>query len=383
MVASKILMVDDEPDLKPLVMSRMRRDIRAGRYEFIFAEDGVEAVGILSSDKDIDIIITDINMPRMDGLTLLNEISKINPDTVTIVVSAYGDMPNIRTAMNRGAFDFVTKPINFQDFRVTISRTLSHLEEWRVAQSTKERLLAMEMELDLASRMQKSILPTAFPESRDYQNHARMEPAREVGGDFYDLIRLEDEKVGIVMADVSEKGVPAVQPMMSIRTMLKGAAISYENPGDVLTEVNSLICKENDGEKYVTVLYAVYNPSYSSLTYANGGHESPLLIHRDGVLERLPSTDGMALGITPSESFEENTILLAPGDTVICYTDGATDAEDTAGEQFGQDRLARLFEEETSYGAGGAVDMVSSGIDDFVRGATQADDITSLALYRT
>ena len=383
MVASKILMVDDEPDLKPLVMSRMRRDIRAGRYEFIFAEDGVEAVGILSSDRDIDIIITDINMPRMDGLTLLSEISKINPDTVTIVVSAYGDMPNIRTAMNRGAFDFVTKPINFQDFRVTISRTLSHLEEWRGARCAKERLLAMETELELASRMQKSILPTVFPESRDYQIHARMEPAREVGGDFYDVISLEDEKVGIVIADVSEKGIPAVQSMMSIRTMLKGAAISYENPGDVLAEVNSLICKENDAEKYATVLYAVYDPSYNSLTYANGGHESPLLIHRDGVLERLPSTDGMALGITPSESFEENTILLAPGDTVICYTDGATDAEDTAGEQFGQDRLARLFEEETSYGAGEAVDMVFSGIDDFVRGASQADDITCLALYRT
>ena len=383
MVASKILMVDDEPDLKPLVMSRMRRDIRAGRYEFIFAEDGVEAVGILSSDKDIDIIITDINMPRMDGLTLLNEISKINPDTVTIVVSAYGDMPNIRTAMNRGAFDFVTKPINFQDFRLTISRTLSHLEEWRGAQSAKERLLALEMELDLASRMQRSILPTAFPESRDYQIHARMEPARKVGGDFYDVISLEDEKVGIVIADVSEKGVLAVQSMMSIRTMLKGAAISYESPGGVLTEVNSLICKENDAGMYVTAFYAVYDASYSSLTYANGGHESPLLIHRDGVLERLPSTDGMALGITPSESFEESTILLAPGDTVICYTDGATDAEDTAGEQFGQDRLARLFEEETSYGAGEAVDMVFSGIDDFVRGASQADDITCLALYRT
>ena len=221
MVASKILMVDDEPDLKPLVMSRMRRDIRAGRYEFIFAEDGVEAVGILSSDRDIDIIITDINMPRMDGLTLLSEISKINPDTVTIVVSAYGDMPNIRTAMNRGAFDFVTKPINFQDFRLTISRTLSHLEEWRGAQSAKERLLALEMELDLASRMQRSILPTAFPESRDYQIHARMEPARKVGGNFYDVISLEDEKVGIVIADLSEKGVLAVQSMMSIRTMLK------------------------------------------------------------------------------------------------------------------------------------------------------------------
>ena len=319
----------------------------------------------------------------MNGLTLLNEISKINPDTVAIVVSAYGDMPNIRTAMNRGAFDFVTKPINFQDFRVTISRTLSHLEEWRVAQSTKERLLAMEMELDLASRMQKSILPTAFPESRDYQNHARMEPAREVGGDFYDLIRLEDEKVGIVMADVSEKGVPAVQPTVSIRTMLKGAAISYENPCDVLTEVNSLICKENDGEKYVTVLYAVYNPSYSSLAYSSGGHESPLLIHRDGVLERLPTTDRMALGVTPSESFEENTILLAPGDTVICCTDGAAGAEDAEGVQFGQDRLARIFEEAPPYGAEEAVDMVFSGIDDFVRGASQTDDITCVALYRT
>ena len=383
MVASKILMVDDEPDLKPLVMSRMRRDIRAGRYEFIFAEDGVEAVGILSSDRDIDIIITDINMPRMDGLTLLSEISKINPDTVTIVVSAYGDMPNIRTAMNRGAFDFVTKPINFQDFRVTISRTLSHLEEWRGAQFAKERLLAMEMELDLASRMQKSILPAAFPESRDYQIHARMEPAREVGGDFYDLIRLEDEKVGIVIADVSEKGVLGVQSMMSIRTMLKGAAISYENPGDVLTEVNSLICKENDAEEHVTVFYAIYDPSYSSLTYANGGHESPLLIHRDGVLERLPSTDGMALGITPSESFEENMILLAPGDTVICYTDGAADAEDTAGEQFGQDRLTTIFEEGTPYGAEEAVDMVFTGIDDFARGAPHTDDITCLTLYRT
>lgn len=383
MVTNKILIVDDEPDLKPLVLSRMRRDIRAGKYEFIFAEDGVEAVQILSSDSEIDIIITDINMPRMDGLTLLSEINEINPDTITIVVSAYGDMPNIRTAMNRGAFDFVTKPINFQDFRVTISRTLSHLEEWRDAQSTKERLLEMEKEQELAGRMQKSILPVAFPESRDYQIHARMEPTRKVGGDFYDVVRLEDEKVGIFIADVSITGVPAAMFMMTGRTMLKGAAISHENPGDVLTEVNSLIFQENNGETCAAVLYGIYDPLYGSFTYANGGHEFPLLIHRDGVLERLPSTDGTALGMRPSEPFRENMILLAPGDTIIFCSDGATDAADIAGENFGQDKLASVFEREVPYGAGEAVEMVFAGVKDFVRGASQTDDITCLALYRT
>ncbi len=383
MVASKILFVDDEPDLKPLILSRMRRDIRAGRYEFIFAEDGIEAVDILSSDKDIDIIVTDINMPRMDGLTLLNEISDINPDTVTIVVSAYGDMPNIRTAMNRGAFDFVTKPINFQDFRLTISRTLSHLEEWRGTQSTKERLLEMKKEQDVASRVQKSILPTAFPDSREFQIGARMEPAPDVGGDFYDVIRLEDEKVGILMADVSGKGLDATLSMMSARTMLKGAAISYDDPSDVLTEVNSLICRENDDELVATIFYAVYDPSYGSLTFANGGHEIPFLIHRDGVLERLPATNGMALGISSTESFEENTILLATGDTVIFYSNGVTEAADTAGETFGQDRLENLFKVKIPYGAEEAVEMVFAGIDDFVREALQTDDITCLTLYRT
>ena len=383
MVASKILMVDDEPDLKPMILSRMRRDIRAGRYEFVFAEDGVEAVNILSNDREIDIIVTDINMPRMDGLTLLGEISEINPDTVSVVVSAYVDMPKIRTAINRGAFDFVTKPINFQDFRVTISRTLSHLEEWRVAQSAEERLPEIEKGLDIASRIQKSILPVAFPDSRDYQIYARMEPAPDVGGNFYDVMSLGDGKIGMVIADVSPRGIDAALFMMSVRTMLKGAAVSYENPGDVLTEVNSLICKENNAEIYAKVLYAVYDPSYGSLTYGNGGSEPPLLIHRDGILERLPATGGLALGSTRSDTFEETTILLAPGDAVICCTDGATDSKDAAGEQFGQDRLASIFEEQIPFGAEEAVDMVYSGIADFVCGAPQADDITCLALYRT
>ena len=376
-------MVDDEPDLKPLILSRMRRDIRAGKYEFIFAEDGVEAVQILSNDSEIDIIVTDINMPRMDGLTLLGEIGEINSNTVSVVVSAYVDMPKIRTAINRGAFDFVTKPINFQDFRGTISRTLSHLEEWRVAQSAEERLPETEELLDIAGRIQKSILPVAFPDSRDYQIYARMEPARDVGGDFYDVMSLGDDKVGVVMADVSPRGIEAALSMISVRTMLKGAAVSYENPGDVLTEVNSLICKENDANMHAKVLYAVYDPSYGSLTYGNGGGEPPLLVHRDGSIERLPTTGGLALGSSRSDTFDENTILLAPGDTVTCCTDGASESKDASGERFGKSGLTRLFEEQVPYGAVEAVDMAFSGIADFAGGASQADDISCLALYRT
>ncbi len=383
MTASKILMVDDEPDLKPLVLSRMRRDIRAGRYEFIFAEDGMEAIDILSEDKDIDIIITDINMPRMDGLTLLGEISEINPNTVSIVVSAYGDMPNIRTAMNRGAFDFVTKPINFQDFRVTISRTLSHLEEWRVAQSTKERLAATEREIELARRMQDSVVPSSLPQSREYEVSARTRTISEVGGDFYDAVRLEEDKIGIFVADVLGRGVDAAMFLMSCRTMLKGAAISYPNPSDVLKEVNSLICAAEDEAIPVSGFYGVYDPSYGSLSYANAGLASPLLVHRGGALEELPRMDGNDLGVTPTEIYEESTILLAPGDTVICHTDGVTGAIGTDSEQFGLERLRQTFGEKGPFSAEEAVDMVFSHIDQFLDGASQKDDATCLALYRT
>ena len=120
----KILVVDDEPDLEHLVRQRMRREIRSGEYSFTFAQNGVEALELLSQDQDIDMVLSDINMPRMDGLTLLEQIPKVDPNIRSVIVSAYGDMKNIRTAMNRGAFDFITKPIDFEDMKVTIQRTL-------------------------------------------------------------------------------------------------------------------------------------------------------------------------------------------------------------------------------------------------------------------
>ena len=138
----KILVVDDEPDLEDLVMQRMRREIRNGRYSFVFARNGVEALEQLSGDNDIDIVITDINMPEMDGLTLLEQIPAHDPKLRCVIVSAYGDMKNIRTAMNRGAFDFLNKPIDFEDLRQTIEKSLKHLETLREAFEARDKMLA-------------------------------------------------------------------------------------------------------------------------------------------------------------------------------------------------------------------------------------------------
>jgi adenylate cyclase len=142
---ARILVVDDEPDLEALILQKFRHQIRGGAMSFLFARDGVEALAALSKNSDIDLVVTDINMPRMDGLSLLQKMQESQGRTSTIIVSAYGDMANIRTAMNRGAFDFVTKPIDFADLETTIAKTVRHIESLREAskrQAEAERAYA-------------------------------------------------------------------------------------------------------------------------------------------------------------------------------------------------------------------------------------------------
>ena len=380
----RILMVDDEPDLEPLIKLRMRRKIRAGTYDFLFAHNGIEALEMLAKDDGIDLVVTDINMPQMDGLTLLEQIPNVAGDDIRcIVASAYGDMKNIRTAMNRGAFDFVTKPVDFEDLQVTIERTLRHLEEWREALSARDKLTALQNELDLASSTQQSILPKAFPKTPDYQVFANMEAARNVGGDFYDVVRLEDGQVGLAIADVSDKGVPAALFMMSSRTLLKGAAIGSDDPGDALREVNDLLYDENESLMFVTVLYSMYDPASGILTYSSGGHDAPLLVRSDGTATLLPLTGGVALGIAPDQGFASREVQLDPGDTVVFYTDGITEAMNADGEQFGVRRMSEVYAASPPRDAEGAAKAMFEAVRDFVGETPQSDDITCLAVHRS
>ena len=378
----KILVVDDEPDLEPLLLQRMRRAIRAGRYEFVFAGNGLEALQKLDQDEEIDMVLSDINMPQMDGLTLLDQIPDVNPNIRSVIISAYGDMKNIRTAMNRGAFDFVTKPIDFKDLQVTIDRTLIHVEELKDALMARDKLVTLQNELDVASSIQQSILPTELPRERDYQMFGSMKSARNVGGDFFDVVRLPDRRVGLAIADVSDKGVPAALFMMSTRTLLKGAAIGAIEPGDVMSTVNQLLCEDNEAAMFVTLLYAVYDPETGRLTYANGGHNPPLIVHKDSTSSLLPQTEGLALGLLPDYEYQQNTVTVEPGETLVLYTDGVTEAMNADEEEFGVERLQQIFADPHPHEAHAITQLIFNAVDEFAGDTPQSDDVTCLTLCR-
>ena len=378
----KILVVDDEPDLEPLVLQRMRRSIRAGQYTFVFAGNGVEALERLRQEPDIEMVLSDINMPQMDGLTLLDQIPKVDPNVRCVIVSAYGDMENIRTAMNRGAFDFVTKPLDFNDLRVTIDRTLRRVMEWREALAARDKLVVLQNDLDLATKMQQSILPTRFPEGAEFGVFGHMEPARAVGGDFFDIMRLENGRIGLAIADVSDKGVPAALFMMSTRTLLKGAAVGLAAPAQVLREVNDLLNDDNETAMFVTVLYATFDPVSGEFVYSNGGHNSPLMVHADGSSELLPLTEGIALGVMPGLQFGQRSVTLEPGDTLVLYTDGVTEAMNETHEEFGVERLRAIFASGPPGDGRETSNAVFDAVHAFAGDTPQSDDVTCLALCR-
>ncbi len=159
----KILVVDDEPDLEILITQKFRKRIREQDLDFVFAGNGQEALAKLESNGGMDVVLTDINMPVMDGLTLLSNLRQHHPMLRSVIVSAYGDMSNIRMALNRGAFDFITKPIDFRDLEITLDRTIREAVAQKEAAADRERLLALQKELDVAREIQESIVPREFP----------------------------------------------------------------------------------------------------------------------------------------------------------------------------------------------------------------------------
>lgn len=374
-----ILVVDDEPDLEALVRQRMRREIRRGVYQFEFAANGEEALDVLARNNAIDIVLTDINMPRMDGLELLSRMSNLDQELRSVVVSAYGDMKNIRQAMNLGAFDFVIKPVDFSDLRVTIDRTIKNLVSWRDAMEARNRLASIENELGVAKSMQQSILPKSFVSTRSHRLYANMVAAREVGGDFYDFYMLPDGRIGLAIADVSGKGVPAALFMMVSRTLLKSAVAERSDPADVIRTVNNILCADNDSMMFVTMIYGIYDPTTQMLSYCNGGHNPMMVVHHDGHTDLFDPHDGVALGVASDYQYTSHQMELREGDTLVFYTDGVNEAENRNEELFGMDRFDEIFSRGYS-DARAANEAVFEGVHTFVDGHLQSDDITCLTL---
>ena len=376
---AKILVVDDEEDLELLMRQRFRRQVRRGEYEFHFAHNGREALEVLAEIPDIRLVLSDINMPVMDGLTLLSQLEEIDANVSAVVVSAYGDMANIRTAMNRGAFDFVTKPIDFNDLQVTVEKTLRHIQVLEDALASRDRLVALKQELVVASQVQTSVLPAALPVTEHFDVHAEMTPAREIGGDFYDFFSLDEYRMGLVIADVSDKGIPAALFTMVSRALLKAAARNHESPADCLYEVNQLVSQDNDACMFVTLFYAVLDLRDGRLRYSNGGHNPPRLICQ-GEVQEVPSSNDIALGIFMEHEFHDSELVLCVGDALFLYTDGITEACNAREEEFGEQRLDELLAGAADAQMPDLIATVVDAVEEFAGGVAQFDDMTCLAL---
>ena len=386
-MAVKILSVDDELDLELLLTQYFRRKIRHGEYEFLFAHNGLEALQVLVKHPDIDIILSDINMPEMDGLTLLSKINEMrNRAQKCIVVSAYGDMDNIRHAMNNGAFDFATKPIDLDDLQLTINKAIEQIEFVRNSQKEHKQLKDIQSDLDVAREIQHAILPRVFKmKMADADNidlYASMIAAKDVGGDLYDFFPIDDTHFGFTIADVSGKGIPAAIFMAVSRTMIKANGTRGISSNECMKIVNDLLCEESLDEMFVTVFYGIYDMATGTIEYTNAGHNRPYILHADGSVEMVMSKINMALGIMEGLEFKSDTIQLQPNDTLVTFTDGVTEAEDAEHNQFGDDRLIEILKELRGSDSETIVRTINEKIKDFVGEATQFDDITQLVIKR-
>jgi serine phosphatase RsbU (regulator of sigma subunit)/anti-sigma regulatory factor (Ser/Thr protein kinase) len=256
----------------------------------------------------------------------------------------------------------------------------------RVAQLVRQQELAavererIETELRVARTIQQTLLPKELPALDGWDILAHWQPAREVSGDFYDFLYLEDGRLGVIIADVTDKGVPAALVMATTRALLRAAAERLVAPGDVLARANDVLCPDIPPKMFVTCLYAVIDPATGLVRYANAGHDMPYLRRAAGGVEELRAR-GMPLGLLPGMPYEEKEVFLQPGDTLLLYSDGLVEAHNTQRTMLGFPQLRSLIEDH----AGGAelIPFLMQQLADFT-GAEweQEDDVTLLTVQR-
>ena len=256
-----------------------------------------------------------------------------------------------------------------------INSTVKTLKEY-----INEASARIDRELEYAKQIQLSALPTNFPKEEDCSIFAQMIAAKEVGGDFYDFYKLNDNTSAFLVADVSGKGIPAAMFMMRAKTIIKDLAENGLSVNDIFTKANEKLCENNDSGMFVTVWMGMLDSKTGNLKYANAGHNPPLLLHENGVSEYLKTRPGFVLGGIESVKYRINEITLVPGDRIFLYTDGVTEATDTGGNLYGEERLLEFMNKNSSAKAEKLLKSLKENIDNFVGEAPQFDDITMLML---
>lgn len=258
-----------------------------------------------------------------------------------------------------------------------LQKAYDELKEAQGQLIEKERL---ERELQVAADIQLSILPDVLPDTAEFGFGARILPARQVGGDFYDVFELKDHRMGILIGDVADKGVPSALFMARAHALIMAEADISSSPAEVMNLVNTHITRLQKSTQFVTVLYGILDLKTREFSYARAGHEPPLIMHADGSVERMPHSPGMAIGLWEPVTLDQKVIKLMSGDTLILYTDGMTDCRDPKGEPFGLERIKSTLSSVSKQSAQQICNVLLETLQTFQDGSKQDDDVTLVAV---
>jgi sigma-B regulation protein RsbU (phosphoserine phosphatase) len=328
----RILVADDQPD----VLEALRLLLSDSGFEPELVTSVETALDRLRQ-QPYDLALIDLNYARdttsgREGLELLERLRVGDPAMPVVVMTGWGTIETAVEAMRRGARSFVQKPWDDATLLEILHR---ELEDSRARRRHDARL---QREAEEAQLIQRSLLPTRFPELPGVQIAAGWQPARGFGGDCFDVLAFTEGRLGLAIADVAGKGLPAALLMSNIQAAVRAFAQEETRPHSVCHSVNGLLCRTMISGRFVTFCYLRLDTRERRLTYANAGHNPPLLLRTDGTVERL-TAGGTVLGVFPEAAYDEAELPLAPGDRLIVYTDGITEAEDPGGHEYGEERL--------------------------------------------
>lgn len=372
-----LLIVDDNEITCDLLARRLTRE----GHQVTVAHDGRQGLEMIESGN-FDLVLLDVIMPGMNGYHVLDRLKAQGRlrDLPVIMLSTFGEMESVAQCIRMGAEDYLSKPYDPVLLRARIGASL---EKKRLRDRLRERLRAIEQELDLAARIQQSILPRQFPVSEHIEVFAEMTPARAIGGDFYDFFKIDESRFGFAIADVSGKGAPAALFMALTRAFLKATAVEGSPAGECLGRVNRLVQAENHAGMFVTVFYGIVNTQTGEVEFANAGHNHPYLLRPGEPPELLNHHSSLVIGFMKHVVYPTHHIQLRPGDRLFLYTDGVTEAMNEAGDLFSEERLEQALARADNSSLEETTRGVNQAVRRFADGASQSDDLTMLLVkYR-
>jgi sigma-B regulation protein RsbU (phosphoserine phosphatase) len=369
----RVLVVDDVKANVDMLVEALR-----GEYKLSVALGGEAALRAVEKNPP-DLLLLDIVMPGVDGYEVCRRL-RADPATRELPVmflSSLEDVQDKARGFELGANDYLTKPFEILEVK---ARVRSLLKAKAYADAVRE---AQERDLAIAREIQLGLLPSdlgARAKGTGFDVHAVIEPARHVGGDLFEVLRVSDERLVVAVGDVCGKGITAALFMAVALTLLRTLARQLETPDEILRRLNDELAAQNPRNMFVTM--ACLDVRGGRVTCANAGHDTALLVGKAGPRPVFPSS-GRVLGLFPDQRYVSETLEMAAGDTLLLYTDGVTEAADPGEGFFGEDRLHACFAAGAGETATDSVDQLLRHVRAFAAGAAQSDDITILALRRT